>query len=128
MKAKSSDEFPRRLRSTILALPNIVVRHALVAGQDSLLVGFRGGPESDDERWARVGETRHFRVALIWSDRGPLASKEGLGTSHPTYAGSATLAVTGITVLGEGFGTAKKELTDENKPLHLPKRQFNRDR
>jgi hypothetical protein len=49
------------------ALLMFVSRHITVARQDSLVFGFRGGPVSDDERMTRVGETRYFRAALIWS-------------------------------------------------------------
>jgi hypothetical protein len=46
-------------------------------------VGFPGGPESGDEYWTRVGQTRHFRVALVWVLRGRLTNTEGLGASTP---------------------------------------------
>jgi hypothetical protein len=39
------------------------------------------------------------------------------GTSNPSYDRSATPAVTGITVLGDGTGRPKERLTDENRPL-----------
>jgi len=37
---------------------------------------------------------------------GPLAGEEGLGASNPSYAASALLAVTGITVRGDVIGRA----------------------
>ncbi len=59
-----------RLRSTIFALLKAVLLPSLMSGQDSLLFGFRGGPENNAQRMTRVkGKTRYFRVALIWSCR-----------------------------------------------------------
>jgi hypothetical protein len=69
-----------------------------------LLLGFRVGPESDDERRTRVGETRYFRAASIWVR---LRVRQNFGTSTPSYDGSPTPAVTGITVTGDAVGRAK---------------------
>ena len=40
------------------------------------------------------------------------------GTSSPIYECAATLAVMGVTVLGDGFGSAKERTTDEIRPFH----------
>jgi len=57
-------------------LLNVVLPPQVVGGQSSFLFGFRGGPESDDECSARVGETRYFRVASIQGC--PIADEEKL--------------------------------------------------
>ena len=49
------------------------------------------------------GKSEVLRVALIWVLRSLLAKAE-LGTSKPSYDGSVAVAVTAITVLGDGIG------------------------
>jgi hypothetical protein len=46
--------------------------------------------------------------------RGRLAYEAELGASNPSYDDTPTLAVMGITILGDGIEKAKEGLTDDD--------------
>jgi hypothetical protein len=83
-------------------------------------LGFAAAKKAMMSAELRSRETRYFPSCLDLLVRGPVATnEEGLGTSNPSYDGSASPAVTGITSLGDGMVKAKKEPTVASRPLHV---------
>lgn len=102
-----------------LKIASIAPSHHLLAatsraGYDSLLFGFRGGPEAMTNADPGQKKTRYLRVALDWIERGPLANEEGLAASNHYYRLGLRLSVSGITVPRDGiaeqiFGSRSRE-------------------
>ena len=76
----------------------------LVAGQNSLVFGFRGGQESAYECETRSGEIQNSPSCLDLYLAGQLAYEAELEASNLRYDSAVTLAVMGITVEGYGIG------------------------
>jgi hypothetical protein len=87
---------------------NVALPPLAVAGQNSLRFGFRGGPESADECRTRSREIRYSPSCLDLGLAGQLACEAELEAPNPSYHGAAILALTGITVLGDGIWKAQR--------------------
>jgi hypothetical protein len=92
----------RRVENASLRAFHVLLRPQLVAGQSSLLLGFRGSPESTDACGTRSGEIPIFsELPLFGSCGADLRLEKETRVSKPSYDGSAKPAVTRITVVGD---------------------------